>query len=68
MYLAGEEERHIEGPDFEGILYTKRQYEIIGQLGGVRFDAELKTNYGKDHLRFLVSEQTGGMGQVYSEC
>ena len=67
MYLAGEEERKIKGPNFEGKLYTQRKYEIIGSLGGQRFDADLETAHGKDTASFLVNEQSSGMGSFISK-
>lgn len=66
MFLAGEEERQVKGGGFEGKLRTEMRYEIIGSLGGQRFDAELETAYGRDTATFLVSEQTHGMGSVIS--
>ena len=67
MYLAGEEERSIKFSSFEGKLSTERKYEVIGALGGQRFDAKLETAYGEDQAAFLVNEQTGGMGSVISK-
>ena len=66
MFLAGEEERSIKTAEFEGKLSTEMRYEIIGVLGGQRFDAELETPYGTDKAAFLVSEQTRGLGSVIS--
>jgi hypothetical protein len=66
MYLAGEDEREIKHSDFEGRLSTERRYEIMGGLGGQRFDAVLETAFGKDEATFLVSEQTGGTGVAFS--
>ena len=66
MYLFGEEEREVKGPNFEGKLYTERRYEILGSMGGQRFDAEFDTAYGKDTAAFIVSEQTGGAGSSIS--
>ena len=62
MFLVGEEERNIKSSGFEGRLYTEMRYEIIGSLGGPRFDADLETPYGRDKASFLVSEQTQGLG------
>jgi len=62
MFLVGEEERNIKNSGFEGKLYTEMRYEIIGSLGGQRFDADLETPYGRDKASFLVSEQTQGLG------
>jgi predicted GTPase len=66
MYLAGEDERRVKHSDYEGRLFTERRYEVIGGLGGQRFDAELETAYGHDSASFLVNEQTGGMGSAIS--
>ena len=62
MFLVGEEERNIKNSGFEGRLYSEMRYEIIGSLGGQRFDADLETPYGRDKASFLVSEQTQGLG------
>ena len=66
MFLAGEQERQGKGGGFECRLRTEMRYEIIGSLGGQRFDADLETAYGQDTATFLVSEQTQGMGSVIS--
>ena len=66
MFLVGEEERNIKNSGFEGRLYTEMRYEIIGSLGGQRFDADLETPYGRDKASFLVSEQTQGLGGIIS--
>ncbi len=59
MYLMGEEERIVKTSNYEGKLYTQRRHEILGGLGGQRFDAELETAQGKDSATFMVNEQTG---------
>jgi hypothetical protein len=66
MYLQGDAERNIKSSSFEGKLYTEQKYELLGEFGGQRFDAELETIYGRDKATFLVSEQTQGMGSVIS--
>lgn len=66
MFLAGEEERQVKASSFQGRLRTEMRYEVIGTLGGQRFDADLETTYGQDTATFLVSEQTQGMGSVIS--
>ena len=66
MYMAGEEERIIKCSGFEGKLSTERKYEVIGALGGQRFDAKLETAYGPDQAAFLVNEQSRGMGSFIS--
>ena len=66
MYMAGEEERTIKCAGFEGRLSTERKYEVIGALGGQRFDAKLETPQGQDQAAFLVNEQSRGMGSFIS--
>lgn len=66
MYLAGENERQVKHSEFEGRLTTENRYELMGGLGGQRFDAELETAYGRDQATFLVNEQTGGVGAALS--
>lgn len=58
MYLLGETERQVRGPEYEGRLYTQGRYELIAEMGGVRFDAEVETDKGRDRLAFLVCERT----------
>jgi hypothetical protein len=66
MYLSGEAERNIKTSSFQGKLSTEQKYEVLGELGGQRFDAELETTYGRDKATFLVSEQTRGLGSIIS--
>ena len=66
MYLAGESERSVKHDSYEGRLYTEGRYEVMGGLGGQRFDADLETIYGRDQATFLVNEQTGGTGAPIS--
>ena len=66
MYLAGESERKVRQDTYEGRLLTEGRYEVMGGLGGQRFDAELETVYGRDQATFLVNEQTGGSGAPIS--
>ncbi len=60
MYLAGEDERNVEGAEYEGRLYTEQRFEMLGAFGGQRFDVDLDTSHGRDTATFLVNEQTGG--------
>ena len=62
MYLSGEPERDIETDGYEGRVYTERRFEMLGEFGGQRFDAELETVRGRDTATFLVNEQTHGAG------
>ena len=66
MFLAGETERNVKGPEYEGRLYTEQRYELIGTMGGQRFDADLETSRGHDNASFLVNEQTQGVGAAIS--
>ncbi len=66
MYLTGEDERVVRSANFQGKLYTERRYELLGELGGQRFDAKLETAYGEDNATFLVNEQTSGEGAGFS--
>ncbi len=43
MYLQGEDQRSIEGSNFEGKLTTEAKYELLGEFGGQRFDAEIES-------------------------
>ncbi len=62
MYLSGEPERDIESEGYEGRVYTERRFEMLGEFGGQRFDAEIETARGRDTATFLVNEQTRGIG------
>ena len=66
MYLAGEIERTVKGAEYEGRLYTEQRYELIGTIGGQRFDADLETSRGRDNASFLVNEQTQRAGAAIS--
>ena len=66
MFLAGETERNVKGPEYEGRLYTEQRYELIGTMGGQRFDADLETSRGHDNASSLVNEQTQGVGAAIS--
>lgn len=66
MFLAGETERNVKGPEYEGRLYTEQRYELIGTMCGQRFDADLETSRGHDNASFLVNEQTQGVGAAIS--
>ena len=39
MYLAGESERQVKHESYDGRLSTEGRYEVMGGLGGQRFDA-----------------------------
>jgi hypothetical protein len=62
MYLDGVEEKVVSGDGFKGVLSNTRKYQVLGTFGGIQFDAELYTIYGKSNLSFIVSEQTFGPG------
>ena len=60
LYFKGEDRMEVGGPGYEGVLFTKREWKVIGGFSGQQFDAEIETDAdeGKVRLRFLVSEQT----------
>jgi hypothetical protein len=60
LYFKGEDRMEVEGPGYEGVLFTKHEWKVIGGFSGQQFDAEIETeaDEGKIRLRFLVSEQT----------
>ena len=66
MFLAGETERNVKGSEYDGRLFTEQRYELIGTMGGQRFDADLDTSRGHDKASFLVNEQTQGAGAALS--
>ncbi len=66
MYLGKEDERYLKTDRYMGRIFTKRQYDVLGIFGGIRFEAELETDQGKDKMSFLVSEQTPGRGYNFS--
>jgi len=68
MYLNGEERIEVSGEGFEGVLYTNREWKVIGGFSGQQFDAVLDSDADEEklRLRFLVSEQTLRQGMAYS--
>jgi len=68
LYLSGEERFEISGDGYEGVLYTNREWKVIGGFSGQQFDAVLESDKeeGQLRLRFLVSEQTLGQGTAYT--
>ena len=68
LYLNGEERMEVGGGGYEGVLFTKYEWKVIGAFGGQQFDAILDTDADKEklRLRFLVSEQTLREGMAYS--
>ena len=43
-----------------GNMHNTGRYGMLGQYGGIRFEARLHTCYGEENLSFLVSEQGRG--------
>jgi hypothetical protein len=68
MYLNGEEKIEVSGEGYDGILYTKHEWKVVGGFSGQQFDAILDSQADEDklRLRFLVSEQTLRQGTAYS--
>ena len=61
MHLKDEKRSEIKNNNYEGVVYTNNNYELLGSFGGKRFDAELDTNKGKVKLRFLITEYMEGV-------
>jgi hypothetical protein len=68
MYLNGEERTEVSADSYEGVLYTNREWKVVGGFSGQQFDAILESEADQEklRLRFLVSEQTLGQGMAYS--
>jgi hypothetical protein len=68
LYLKGEERTEVSGDGYEGVLFTNREWKVVGGFSGQQFDAILESELDKDklRLRFLVSEQTLQQGTAYS--
>ena len=68
LYLSGVDRSEVSGDSYEGVLYTSREWKIVGDFSGLQFDAVLDsdTDEGKLRLRFLVNEQTLSQGPAYS--
>ena len=60
LYFNGEDRVEVSGPGYEGVLFTKHEWKVVGGFSGQQFDAEIETeaDEGKVRIRFLVSEQT----------
>lgn len=59
MYYQDQKTKDVKTPNLEGRISTKKEFQILCDLGGIRFDAELDTNkYGKMNLSFLVCDLT----------
>ena len=67
MYLMQEGERKVKGENYEGVLRNTKKIGVVGSLVGMLFEAALETNYGKDWMDFLVSEQTSQLRSTYSQ-
>ena len=68
LYLNGQDRMEVSGNGYEGVLYTNREWKVVGGLSGQQFDAILDSEADQDklRLRFLVSEQTLQQGMAYS--
>src|SRR5262247_3799119 len=68
LYLNGEERTEVSGKGYEGVLYTKHEWKVVGGFSGQQFDAILDSEADQEklRLRFLVSEQTLRQGMAYS--
>ena len=61
MYLAGEDERNVEGAEYEGRLYTEQRFEMLGAFGGQRFDVDLDTSHGRDTRHIPGQRENRGL-------
>src|SRR5262245_17506789 len=68
LYLNGEDRTDVSGNRYEGVLYTKHEWKVVGGFSGQQFDAILDSDADEEklRLRFLVSEQTLQQGTAYS--
>ena len=68
LYFNGEDRTEVSGNGYEGILYTKHEWKVVGGFSGQQFDAVIESDADKEklRLRFLVSEQTLRQGTAYS--
>ena len=68
MYLNSEDRTEVSGEGYEGVLYTNREWKVIGGFSGQQFDAIIDSDADEDklRLRFLVSEQTLRQGMAFS--
>jgi len=62
MFLEGVDKRCVRGENYEGRIWTDNNYVLMGQFGGLRYDAEVDVNgvKGKVKLSFLIDERTAG--------
>jgi hypothetical protein len=68
LYLQGKDRIEVSGSAYEGVLYTRHEWKVVGGLSGQQFDAVLDSDADEEklRLRFLVSEQTLSQGTAYS--
>jgi len=57
MYLEKQNERKVEGEEFEGVLRNTKERYMCGCFSGLGFEAEIETEHGKRRLSFLVTEK-----------
>ena len=66
MYLNNDMVKVVQTDTYAGTLFTEGKTGIIGALRGVQYEAELETNSGKAHLKFLIKELTGAYTPEFS--
>lgn len=57
MYLNRDKIKEVKGDNYEGVLETEGEHQMLGNFGGQRFSARLETNHGKSRVDFLVTER-----------
>ncbi len=55
-YLAQRAEQPFKGRTVEGKIYDKKRYQMLGCLGGYRYDAVIETDFGTVTLEVLVDQ------------
>src|SRR5215469_12920438 len=47
LYFNGQDRMEVDGPGYEGVLFTKHEWKVIGGFSGQQFDAEIETEVDK---------------------
>ena len=56
MHVDGDLRRKVKGENFEGVLYTHREYHMLESFGGQEYIGELETNRGKATISVLLRD------------
>lgn len=66
MYCNQEDERTVEGRNYEGLIRNMKTIGVFGSFVGIKFEAELDTVYGRDRMEFIINEQTPSRQMHYN--